>query len=129
MSQPQGLILFAHGARDPRWSEPFAEVAARIRVNRPEVQVSLAFLEFMTPSLLQAGQSLSALGCLRIMVLPMFLGVGGHVRRDLPQMLDEIRAALPECSIEVAHAIGEDTRVMQVMADVASALLAKSGAA
>jgi sirohydrochlorin cobaltochelatase len=120
---PPGLILFAHGARDPRWSEPFAEVAARIKAAQPQAQVSLAFLEFMSPSLLRAGQALAALGCVQIMVLPMFLGVGGHVRRDLPQMLDEMRAALPQCHIAVASAIGEDSRVMQVMAEVAAALL------
>ena len=28
---PHGLILFAHGARDPRWAEPFEAVAARVR--------------------------------------------------------------------------------------------------
>jgi sirohydrochlorin cobaltochelatase len=30
-----GLILFAHGARDPRWAAPFEAVAARIRAQRP----------------------------------------------------------------------------------------------
>jgi sirohydrochlorin cobaltochelatase len=33
----QGLILFAHGARDPRWAEPFEAVAARCRAQRPGV--------------------------------------------------------------------------------------------
>ena len=27
----RGLLLFAHGARDPRWALPFEDVAARVR--------------------------------------------------------------------------------------------------
>jgi len=46
-----GLILFAHGARDPRWALPFEAVAARVRAQRPGVPVRLAFLEFMAPTL------------------------------------------------------------------------------
>jgi sirohydrochlorin ferrochelatase len=30
-----GLILFAHGARDPRWAEPFEAVAARMCARGP----------------------------------------------------------------------------------------------
>ena len=46
-----GLILFAHGARDPRWAIPFEAVAERVRAARPGVPVRLAFLEFMAPNL------------------------------------------------------------------------------
>jgi sirohydrochlorin cobaltochelatase len=125
----QGLILFAHGARDPRWSEPFAEVASRIASLRPDVTVRLAFLEFMSPTLAAAGAELAEAGCTSITVLPMFLGVGGHVRRDLPQMLGAMRAGLPNCQIEVAAAIGENSDVMQAMALAAAALLGQGASA
>lgn len=47
----QGLILFAHGARDPRWALPFEQVAQRVRAMRPGLVVSLAYLELMPPRL------------------------------------------------------------------------------
>ena len=37
-----GLVLFAHGARDPRWAEPFEAVAARLRTLEPGVPPHLA---------------------------------------------------------------------------------------
>ena len=46
-----GLILFAHGARDPRWAEPFEAIAAAVRARAPSVDVRLAFLELMAPDL------------------------------------------------------------------------------
>ena len=55
----QGLLLFAHGARDERWAQPFEAVAARVRARAPEVEVRLSFLEFMTPGLVDAGTMLA----------------------------------------------------------------------
>ncbi|MGE8472690.1 MAG: CbiX/SirB N-terminal domain-containing protein, partial [Paraburkholderia hospita] len=48
-----GIVLFAHGARDARWAEPFERLSARLRELRgPSAgPVSLAFLELMTPDL------------------------------------------------------------------------------
>lgn len=120
---PEGLILFAHGARDPRWSGPFEAVAEQLRGQRPDVQVRLAFLEFMTPSLLAAGAELASAGCKQVAVLPMFLGTGGHVRKDLPLLLDQMRAAHPQVSFTLHAAIGEMPAVTAAMAGVALGLL------
>jgi sirohydrochlorin cobaltochelatase len=119
----QGLILFAHGARDPRWAAPFEAVAARLRDTRPEVAVRLAYLEFMTPSLTEAGAQLAAAGCTSVAVLPMFLGAGGHVRKDLPLLLDAMRAAQPGVVFTLHAAIGEIDSVVAAMAEAAAALL------
>ena len=39
-----GLLLFAHGARDPAWALPFEAVARRCRDERPAQPVVLAFI-------------------------------------------------------------------------------------
>jgi len=119
----RGLLLFAHGARDPRWAEPFEAVAARARSLSPDCLVQLAFLEFMQPTLADAGRSLVAAGCLRIGVVPLFLGAGGHVRKDLPALLDELRTAFPATRWHLHPAIGEQASVIDAMADAAISLL------
>ena len=125
MSEPRtGLVLFAHGARDPRWALPFEAVAERVRAQRPGVPVRLAFLEFMSPSLPEAGTELAAAGCARVEVLPLFLGAGGHVRKDLPLLMDALRAAHPACSYTLHAAVGEVDCVVDAMADVAVKVLA-----
>jgi sirohydrochlorin cobaltochelatase len=118
-----GLILFAHGARDPRWAAPFEAVAARVRAARADVPVRLAYLEFMTPTLPEAAADLAAQGCTALQVLPMFLGAGGHVRKDLPLLLDGIRAAHPGLDVRLATAIGEVEAVTQAMAAAALGLV------
>ena len=124
-----GLILFAHGARDPRWAAPFEAVAEAVRAARPGLPVRLAFLEFMAPTLPAAGAELAAAGCNRITVLPMFLGAGGHVRKDLPLLLDELRQAHPGLSVTLQPAIGEIDSVVAAMAQAALAQLGNEPAA
>ena len=115
----RGLLLFAHGARDPRWAEPFEAVAARARQHEPTWIVRLAFLEFMSPTLIDAGHAMAAAGCERVDVLPLFLGAGGHVRKDLPLLLDALRAAHPLVRWQLQRAVGEQPGVIDAMAHAA----------
>ncbi|MDO8298299.1 sirohydrochlorin chelatase [Lacisediminimonas sp.] len=112
----QALILFAHGARDPRWAEPFRKLAERVQAQRPDIIVALAFLELMSPRLPDCVPQLVGQGCEKISVVPVFLGQGGHVLRDLPLLLDDLRRAYPELQLDVAQAVGEDESVQEAMA-------------
>ena len=113
----RGLILLAHGARDPAWATPFEAVAERVRERAPETRVRLAFLELMTPSLEDAASELARLGCQRIDVVPAFLGTGGHVRRDVPAQLARLRDAHPGIAWTLHEALGETAHVIAALAD------------
>src|SRR5215475_7276893 len=112
----RGLILFAHGARDPVWAEPFEALAERVRALRPETPVLLAFLELMQPDLETAAAELIARGVEGICVVPVFFGQGGHVRRDLPERLARLRARHPGMAFEAAPPVGEDRTVLDALA-------------
>jgi sirohydrochlorin cobaltochelatase len=112
----RGLLLFAHGARDPRWALPFEDVAARVRATDASLAVELSFLEFMSPGLVEAGHALAAQGCNQVEVVPLFLGAGGHVRKDLPALLDTLREAHPQVRWLLRTAVGEDDTVIAAMA-------------
>jgi sirohydrochlorin cobaltochelatase len=118
----RGLILFAHGARDPRWAEPFEAIAAAVRSRAPDVAVQLAFLELMTPSLDAAADALAAQGVGSIDVLPLFLGTGGHLRRDLPPLVAAVAARQPGIAVRLHPPAGEAPSVMAAMAEHALAV-------
>ena len=112
-----GLILFGHGARDPRWAEPFVRLRDGVAARRPDAVVTLAYLELMTPDLDTAADALLAAGCTTLSIVPIFFGQGSHLRRDLPAKVEALRARLPTIDVTVAVAAGEDDAVIAAVAD------------
>jgi sirohydrochlorin cobaltochelatase len=113
----KALILFAHGARDPRWAAPFERLRDTIRNRQPDLRVELAFLEFMTPALPEIAVAMATDGVTEITLVPVFLGQGGHVLRDLPLLLEEIQQQAPQLKISLQPAVGESPAVVAAMAD------------
>jgi sirohydrochlorin cobaltochelatase len=112
-----GIVLFAHGARDARWAEPFERLAQRLRALRGDgAPVSLAYLELMSPDLPAAVAAQVAAGCTAVTVVPVFFGQGGHIRRDLPVIVEQCRAAHPGIEIRCATPVGEDDAVLDAIA-------------
>lgn len=101
------LVLFAHGARDPEWAEPFHAIADRVAADRKDLTVTLAFLELQTPSLTDAIAGLAAAGHSTIHIAPLFMAQGGHLKQDVPKLLAEIRKRQPALTIELLPAIGD----------------------
>jgi sirohydrochlorin cobaltochelatase len=112
----RGLVLFAHGARDARWAEPFDQIAATARARAPDLDVRLAFLELMAPDLPGAVDAMAIDGCTRIDIVPLFLGTGGHLRRDLPPLVEGIAARHPGVTITLHGAAGEAPDVIAALA-------------
>lgn len=103
----QALILFAHGARDARWSLTLGELARRVAARRPETLVLQAFLEFQSPDLAATLAEAVARGARHIELAPVFWASGGHVAADLPPLLADFRAAHPDVELAVLPVISE----------------------
>lgn len=112
----RALILFGHGARDARWAQPFERLSRIVQERQPDVTVALAFLELMSPRLPELIQQLVDSGHTEATVVPVFFGQGGHVLRDLPAMVDQLRQQYPDVTLKVAPAVGEDAEVLNAIA-------------
>jgi sirohydrochlorin cobaltochelatase len=111
-----GIVLFGHGARDPRWVDTMTAISARMAELSPGTPVESAFLEFMTPDLATAVDTLVARGASAIVVAPVFLAAGGHVLRDLPDRLAAIAVRHPGLTVRVEPALGSLPAVVEAMA-------------
>jgi sirohydrochlorin cobaltochelatase len=114
-STQRALVLFAHGARAPGWAEPFERLRDQTRARLPGVAVSLAFLELMEPRLPAEVAALAASGVQDVTIVPVFLGVGGHLLRDLPALVTQLQLEHPAMRVTVAGAVGEDSGVLAAM--------------
>lgn len=120
-SASEGVILFAHGSRNPAWRKPFDRLLKDV-VKRGECQAVLAFGEFMTPGLVEAAQALAETGVKKAVIVPLFLGGGLHVRGDLPKLAAQARAS-SGIKLRVAKAIGDDAGVLRAIADYSIAVV------
>ena len=112
----RGIVLFAHGARDPEWALPFEAIRDAVRTQRPEYPIELAYLEMMSPALEEAVDSLASQGASAITVFPLFMAQGGHLKKDLPLILDALRAVHPHIPISLESAIGDVPEIIGAIA-------------
>ena len=116
-STESALVLFAHGARDPQWAEPFKRIQAAVRARRAGTVVELAFLELMQPALADTVDKLIAEGHRRITIAPLFMAQGGHLRNDLPKLLDSLRAAHAGVEFTLLPAVGDVETILNAIAE------------
>lgn len=113
----QAVILFAHGARDARWSLTLGELEDKVRARQPGVLVLRAFLEFQPPTFAVALAAALAAGATRIALMPVFWASGGHVANDLPPLIAAFRAAHPAVELSVLPVISELPGMLDFIAD------------
>jgi len=112
----KAIILFAHGARDPEWARPFERLRAALAAFAPDLVLELAYLEMMQPDLATAADSLIARGVTAINVVPVFMAQGGHLKRDLPLLVEASRRKHPGIPFTLQAAVGEAQAVIDAMA-------------
>lgn len=109
------IILFAHGARDPEWAAPFGMIQRQLQAALPSAQVELAFQDFMTPTLEAAVAQAVARGARRVVLVPLFMAQGGHLKQDLPLLVGKIRERYPQLELQLLPAIGDAPEILQAI--------------
>lgn len=112
-----GIILFAHGSRDPAWREPFLRLRELLQARAPHTPVALAFLDFIHPTLSEAMAVLADAGVTRITLVPLFMAQGGHLRTDLPLAVQRACEAHPGLQVRTTSAIGDVDVLLRAIAD------------
>ena len=112
----KAILIFAHGARDPEWAQPFESLRDAVATQKPNARVTLAYLEFMQPALAEALDDLIATGATDIDIVPAFMAQGGHLKRDLPLLIDAARLRHPNARLTLQPALGEAPGVIAAMA-------------
>ena len=109
------LLLFAHGSSDPGWAAPFIKLKTAIQSREPGQIVELAFLERMQPSFDEAVAILQKQGVVEIIVAPILLAIGGHMRKDLPALIETTHQRTG-IAFHVLPALGESETMIEFIA-------------
>jgi sirohydrochlorin ferrochelatase len=100
------MILTAHGSADPRSAVITHAVADEVRLQRPGLDVRVAFCEKNSPNLADVLHTMPG----PAVVTPLLLASAYHARVDIPAMIDEAGADVLQ-----AETLGEDLRLVEVM--------------
>ena len=99
------------------WHTHINLISKKIEFFDPNAHVTCAYLNFTQPNLAEAVAKLSACGYKKIKIAPIFLGVGKHLKEDLPLLIQKIRSQNPEIEIFCQTSIGESEKVIDAIAN------------
>lgn len=93
--------MFGHGSTVESANDAVRIMAAELARRGGYEAVETAFLEAGQPDLRGAMEILAGCGIQRVIVIPYFLTLGMHLKRDLPRLVEELRAVHPGMEIQV----------------------------
>jgi sirohydrochlorin ferrochelatase len=96
-----GYVVFGHGSTVESANDAVRAMSAELARRGGYEAVETAFLESGQPDLRGAVEILAGCGIGHIIVIPYFLTLGMHLQRDLPRLVEEIRALHPGMEIQV----------------------------
>jgi len=99
------VLLFAHGSRVAEANDGVHELARRVQEAGPYPYVRAAFLDLAPPDLKAAVAAAVQAGMRRVIVIPFFLTMGTHLTRDLPKLIEPLRAKFREIAIDVGESL------------------------
>ncbi len=100
-----GIVLFAHGSSVDEANRGVRELARRTQEMGPYGYVRAAFLELAQPDLSTAIAQAVEARLRRVIIIPYFLTMGIHLRRDLPSLVAPEKAKYPGLEIEVGQSL------------------------
>lgn len=116
-SEQLGVILFAHGSTVEEANQGVHDLAVEVGKAGGFHFVRAAFLDCVRPTLGDAVEEAVAAGSTRVIVIPYFLTMGIHLRRDLPNLIAPEREKHPQASIEVGQSLEGHPRMSSMILD------------
>ena len=113
-SVPPAVLLIGHGTRRAAGVAEFHRLAEQIREALPNRTCLAGFLELVEPDVPTALEQLRQQGFRRIIALPALLLAAGHIKNDIPAILNAFQAQHPEMRITLGADLGIHPHLLQV---------------
>jgi sirohydrochlorin ferrochelatase len=124
----KGYVVFGHGSSVESANDAVRAMAAELAHRSGYKAVETAFLESGQPDLRGAVDRLASRGIAHVIVIPYFLTLGMHLQRDLPRLVEELRAIHPGMEIQVTPPLDGHPALIDALMGRAGAAEGKLGA-
>ena len=119
-----GIVVFAHGSSVASANDAVRTVAAEAAAAGGFETYEVAFLDAL-PNLRDAVGKLMERGVSRVLVVPYFLTLGIHLKRDLPVLAKELLDENAGLEIRIAPPLDGHPGLSRILADRAQEALAE----
>lgn len=110
-----GIVLLSHGSRAPEAQITVRKLLAQVREGSSFDYVAGASLQFNQPDLPSALELAVSAGVEKIIVVPLFLYMGLHMKKDIPEIIREERQKYPGVQIVMTGNIGADRKLGEII--------------
>ncbi len=118
------LVIAAHGTRLPEGQQACRGLVDRVRTMLPGVRVLDCYVELDTPTIPDAvAAGLAQDPDRHVVVVPLMLGTGGHVRHDIPEGIGTGRAQVDAGQVTYTPHLGPDPRLRAAVRERIAAAL------
>ncbi|MFC4770237.1 sirohydrochlorin chelatase [Effusibacillus consociatus] len=109
------VLLIGHGSRDAEGNRQFESFVERIREKKNDARLEFAYLELAHPTIGETIDRLAAEGIVHITAVPVILLAAGHVKVEIPHILDEARQRHPQMQIQYGRHLGLHEEVLHIL--------------
>jgi sirohydrochlorin ferrochelatase len=102
----EGVVLVAHGSRDPRAAEHTEALTRAVAVAHPEWEVHASYLDHAGPRPLDVLGRLAAAGHRRAVLVPLLLTAAFHGKVDVPAVVGAAREAGLPIDVTLSDVLG-----------------------
>ena len=108
-------ILASHGTDNKAGAEAIAALVSAVAAATNEVEVLEAFVDVQNPDVPTVLANALTAGRREIVIAPLLLATGYHVRKDIADAAIEALVDNPSSHIRIVPALGPDTRLVEVL--------------
>ncbi|ABR46307.1 cobalamin (vitamin B12) biosynthesis CbiX protein [Alkaliphilus metalliredigens QYMF] len=121
----RGLFVLAHGSMAQEAGEIVKEIVTMLEGDKSEAFDLLGFgsLQFSQPDFMQGIDQLVEQGAEEIIIVPMFLFQGNHVKHDIPEELEVLQKKHEKVKFTLGRPIGADRRIADIIQERAKEAL------
>ena len=111
----KALLLIDHGSRFDAANSMLEDVAAMLRLLRPQLHISFAHMELARPTIQDGVDACIEAGARHIIAHPYMLAPGRHATKDIPEMVKDAVAKYQGIELTVTEPLGVDTLIGEVI--------------
>ncbi len=114
----KGILILAHGSKNNKDSiDILNKIIDMVKKDKKDLIIEGAFISFFKMNIETGIKSLIDKGVDDIYVIPYFLFEGTHVKKNIPDKINNILKAYPEVTVKIGKTLGTDPRLSKILID------------